>query len=310
MISVSIDIEISSMFYLCLDAECMPTWSVSVCHYQSFKMEQKDQLEDQYFRFTWNTFDVNMTLSSQELFKEGSFTDVTLVSEDLQVSAAHRFVLSRASSTFKKLLLINPSANSMLYLRGISQNVLDLILQFIYTGEVDVPTNEITDFLKAANDLDISELKNRPESSNISTQSEDTETSDYFQDIQEKECKALISTNDDIKQETEVTVEETESLKEMAQKKNEDCPSFIAEVENYPVQDVRIREIISNKATRQKSHKDIQSKSKQFSKTMMNPKNTFSKSKNVKAMVMVCTLCSKSFNGQLSYLRHMRLGHK
>ena len=267
-------------------------------------MEQKDQLEDQYFRFTWNTFDVNMTLSSQELFKEGSFTDVTLVSEDLQVSAAHRFVLSRASSTFKKLLLINSSANSMLYLRGISQNVLDLILQFIYTGEVDVPTNEITDFLKAANDLDISELKNRPESSNISTQSQDTETSDYFQDIQEKDCKS--SDNDDIKKETEVTVEETESLKEMAQEKMKDFPSFRTEVEKYPVQDVRIREIISSKVTKQKSHKEIQNKNKQFSI----PKNLFSKSKNVKAMMMECTFCSKSFNDQLSYLRHMRLGHK
>ena len=235
-------------------------------------MEQKDQLEDQYFRFTWNTFDVNMTLSSQELFKEGSFTDVTLVSEDLQVSAAHRFVLSRASSTFKKLLLINSSANSMLYLRGISQNVLQLILQFIYTGEVDVPTDKITDFLKAANDLDISELKNRPQSSNISTESEDTETLDYLQDIQEKECK---SNNDNIKQETEVTIEEeTESLKEMAQKKMKDIPSFITDVENYPVQDVRIREIISSKATKQKSHKEIQNKNKQFSKTMINPKNT------------------------------------
>ena len=251
-----------------------------------------------------------MTLSSQELFKEGSFTDVTLVSEDLQVSAAHRFVLSRASSTFKKLLLINPSANSMLYLRGISQNVLDLILQFIYTGEVDVPTNEITDFLKAANDLDISELKNRPQSSNISTQSEAEETSDYLQDIQEKDCKSSISNNDDIKQETEVTIEETESFKEIAQKKIKDCPSFITDVENYPVQDVRIREIISSKATKQKSHKEIQNKNKQFSKTMMNPKNSFSKSKNVKAMMMECTLCSQSFNDQLSYLRHMRLGHK
>ena len=63
---------------------------MSVCHYQSFKMDQKDQLEDQYFRFIWNTFDANLTLSSRELFNEGSFTDVTLVSEDFQVSAAKK----------------------------------------------------------------------------------------------------------------------------------------------------------------------------------------------------------------------------
>ena len=43
--------------------------------------------------------------------------------------------------------------------------LLILILQFIYTGEVDVPTDEITDFLAVANNLDISELKNSPQSS-------------------------------------------------------------------------------------------------------------------------------------------------
>ena len=276
-----------------------------------FIMDQKDQLEDQYFRFIWNTFDANLTLSSRELFNAGSFTDVTLVSEDLQVSAAHRFVLSRASSTFKKLLMINSSANSMLYLRGISQNVLHLILQFIYTGEVDVPTNEITDFLKAANDLDISELKNRPQSSNISTKSEETESSDYFQDFQEQEYKSLISNNDaDIRQETEITIEETESLKENVQEKMKHLPSYITDVENYPLQDVRIRETISSKATKPKNYKEIQYKNQQVSKTMKSPIESFSKSKNVKAMLRVCTQCSQSFNDQLSYLRHMRLGHK
>ena len=131
-------------------------------------------LGDQYLRFIWNTFNTNLALSSRELFNERSFTDVTLVSDDLQVTAAHRLVLSRSSSTFQKLLMINSSANSTLYLRGINQNVLDLILQFIYTGEVDVPTDEITDFLKAANDLDISELKNRPQSSYNEAQSTDS----------------------------------------------------------------------------------------------------------------------------------------
>ena len=87
-------------------------------------------------------------------------------------------------------------------------------------------------------------------------------------------------------------------------------PSYITDLENYPLQDVRIREIISSKATKQKNSKEFKYKNKQVSKTIINPKESFSKSKNVKAGVMVCTFCSQSFNDQLSYLRHMRLGHK
>ena len=249
-------------------------------------------LGDQYLRFIWNTFNTNLALSSRELFNERIFTDVTLVSDDLQVTAAHRLVLSRSSSTFQKLLLMNSSANSTLYLRGISQNVLDLILQFIYTGEVDVPTDEIADFLKAANDLDISELKNRPQSSYNEAQSTDTESLESFQDSTESysDSKSMeskqnwnssvpSSNNGIIRQETERTMEE----KVPKQMKN--LPSFITGLDE-----------------------EIQYKSKQVSKPPTSITNSLQKFKMDKALV--CASCSQSFKDHLSYLRHMRFGHK
>ena len=271
------------------------------------KMDQIMDLGDQYLRFIWNTFDRNLALASRELFNERSFTDVTLVSDDLQVTAAHRLVLSRSSSTFQKLLLINSSANSTLYLRGISQNVLDLILQFIYTGEVDVPTDEITDFLKAANDLNISELKNRPQSSYNEAQITDTES---FQDINESETDfksmdnfgkekwkySVPSSNNGTRQESERTMDEK------VQKQMINLPPLITGVEDCSALDVR-NEKISNKVTKN-------TKSKQMSKTSQNITkiNSLPKSKMDKALV--CASCSQSFNDQLSYLRHMRFGHK
>ena len=217
-------------------------------------MDQENYLGDQYFRFQWNTFDANLALSSQELYKERSFTDITLVSEDLQVTEAHRYVLSRASGTFKKLLLISSSANSTLYLRGISQSVLDLILQFIYTGEVDVPTDKITDFLAVANNLDISELKNSSQSSSDetesttdtesldnshdSTESKDTKNMDNFQDIQKETFESSLSNNGEIRQEFEIG--------EMIQKQINNFPSLITEEEPFPVQIVRNKNNLSN----------------------------------------------------------------
>ena len=261
-------------------------------------MDQRMDLGDQYLRFIWNTFNTNLALSSRELFNERIFTDVTLVSDDLQVTAAHRLVLSRSSSTFQKLLMMNSSANSTLYLRGINQNVLDLILQFIYTGEVDVPTDEITDFLKAANDLDISELKNRPQSSYNEAQSTDTESLESFQDSTESysDSKSMeskqkwnssvpSSNNGIIRQETEITMEE----KVPKQMKNK--PSFKTGLEDCIALD-----------------EEIPYKSKQVSQTPTKITNSLPKFKMDKALV--CASCSQSFNDHLSYLRHMRFGHK
>ena len=277
-------------------------------------------LGDQYLRFIWNTFDTNLALSSRELFNERSFTDVTLVSDDLQVTTAHRLVLSRSSSTFQKLLLINSSANSTLYLRGIRQNVLDLILHFIYTGEVDVPTDEITDFLKAANDLNISELKNRPQSSYNEAQSTDTESLESFQDstesdadskrmdyFQEEKWKSSIpsSNNIIIRQEAERTM----AMEEKVQKQKKTLPSFITGVEDCPALDVR-NEKISNKVTKNVCHEEIQYKSQQVSKTLQNIANINSLPKFKMDKAIVCASCSQSFKDQLSYLRHMRFGHK
>ena len=258
-------------------------------------MDQRNYLGDQYFRFQWNTFDANLALSSQELYNERQFTDITLVSEDLQVTVAHRFVLSRASGTFKKLLLINTSANSTLYLRGISQSVLDLILQFIYTGEVDVPTDEITDFLAVANNLDISELKNSPQSSSYEIESTtDTESLDNFHDSTES------------KEETGEIRQEAE-MKETVQKKIKNFPSLMTGEERFPFQNVRNKNNLS-KAPKQMFHEEIQHTKKQVTKTCMTNINSPKKSKKDK--VLVCASCSQSYNDQLSYLRHMRFGHK
>ena len=273
----------------------------------------KMDLGDQYFRFQWNTFDANIALSSQELYNERSFSDITLVSEDLHVTVAHRFVLSRASGTFKKLLLINSSANSTLYLRGISQSVLDLILQFIYTGEVDVPTDEVTDFLAVANNLDISELKNSPQSSSNdtesnsesldnshdSTESKDTKTMDNFQDIHEETCKSSLSNNGEILQKVEIG--------EMTHKQINNFPPLITVVEPFPVQNIRNKDNLS-KAPTQMIHDENQPRNKQVIKTYITNINSHTKSKKDK--VLVCASCSQSFNDQLSYLRHMRFGHK
>ena len=238
---------------------------------------------EQYFRFEWNTFDSKLVSASKDLFREKTFTDVTLVSDDLQMTSVHRFVLGRASSTFKKLFLVNCSANAMLYLKGIKQAELDLVLQFIYTGEVDVPTDRINDFLEAANDLDISELKNRSQTSDEEPITENLDrVADDYQERKISEAESYDRAEDGV------------MLR--GQKKSDDSPSFLAV--SYPCW---CRKTFSTKI-------NLINHMENHHKTNRKTKIAISKSKNVKNLI--CTSCDKTFTDQLSYLKHMRFGHK
>ena len=90
------------------------------------------------YNIAWNTFQNHLNDRSKNLYYEKLFTDVTLVSDDMVQFQAHRTVLSTASPTFMKLLMINTSANSVFYLKGVHHLELEAILQFIYLGEASV----------------------------------------------------------------------------------------------------------------------------------------------------------------------------
>ena len=110
------------------------------------------------YNIAWNTFQDHLNDRSKNLYYEKLFTDVTLVSDDMIQFQAHRTVLSTASPTFMKLLMINTSANSVFYLKGVHHLELEAILQFIYLGEASVYTDRIEVFVQRSKELKINEL--------------------------------------------------------------------------------------------------------------------------------------------------------
>ena len=112
------------------------------------------------YNLSWHTFTTHLSEVSRELYRDKYFSDITLVSDDLRTVPAHRIVLSAASPVLKKLLMINPTVQTQLFLKGIKHQQLDSVLKFIYHGEVQVPSNEIDSFLRAGSDLEIPELSN------------------------------------------------------------------------------------------------------------------------------------------------------
>ncbi|XP_038214503.1 protein abrupt-like isoform X2 [Zerene cesonia] len=65
----------------------------------------------------------------------------------------HKNVVSLVSPYLKELISSIPCDHPIIFLTDISHEVLGLIVEYIYTGEVEVPLNILQPFLKAASQL-------------------------------------------------------------------------------------------------------------------------------------------------------------
>ena len=91
---------------------------------------------------------------------EVHFNDVTLVSDDYKQFPAHRVILSAGSQVLRKLLLINTnSQNPVLYLKGVKNDELRSVLQFLYLGECRVSDDRVNEFMKAAIELELKDFQ-------------------------------------------------------------------------------------------------------------------------------------------------------
>ena len=87
------------------------------------------------------------------------FTDLTVVSEDYIEIKAHRIVFSSASTFFNKVLTKTGDNQAVVFLGGISGEVLKHIINFIYLGEINIPCSSLNNFLVAANKLQLDGLE-------------------------------------------------------------------------------------------------------------------------------------------------------
>ena len=110
------------------------------------------------YTLNWQTFSDHLKLMFKDLYQEGRYTDVTLVSEDQTQFKAHKIVLSACSPVFKKIIESNPSQHPLIYLRGIQSYEMESILQFMYLGEGRFYHESLREFIKVAQDLEVKEI--------------------------------------------------------------------------------------------------------------------------------------------------------
>ena len=107
-------------------------------------------------------FCVELAKRLNMLRRQDHLCDVTLVTKDDKEFKAHRNVLPAASPFFCKLLHSDMKENreGLVRFEEISGVVMEDVLEFIYTGSVDVTEENSNDLIATANYLLIPGLKN------------------------------------------------------------------------------------------------------------------------------------------------------
>lgn len=109
---------------------------------------------DQQYALKWNDFQSSILSSFRHLRDEEDFVDVTLAC-DIRSFTAHKVVLSACSPYFRKLLKANPCEHPIVILRDIRAEDVENLLRFMYNGEVHIGHEQLNDFLKTAQLLQV-----------------------------------------------------------------------------------------------------------------------------------------------------------
>lgn len=116
------------------------------------------------FCLRWNNYQLSLTSAFKVLRDDEDFVDCTLSTDGRNIKA-HKFVLSACSPYFKELLKgISQWQHPVVFLRDVSYQDLEKLLEFVYVGEVNVSQDNLQSFLKAAEALEIKGLTDDSES--------------------------------------------------------------------------------------------------------------------------------------------------
>ena len=111
---------------------------------------------------TWGDFHTNMSAKFKSYIKRPDLADVTLVCQDNKKIPAHRIILSSGCSFFREVFREqNSHPHPLIYLRGVVNEVLEAIIQFLYLGETSIQQDLVEEFMATAADLDIEGLVNK-----------------------------------------------------------------------------------------------------------------------------------------------------
>jgi len=123
-------------------------------------------MSDELYRLRWDSSKqvVNLSNAFEAFRNDEQLFDVSLVCSSGNGGGstlrAHKVVLAAYSSVFKDMFIrLSDKKDPIVFLKGISQDNLSSILDFMYNGSVDIPKSMINEFFSDAQELKIKGLK-------------------------------------------------------------------------------------------------------------------------------------------------------
>ncbi|XP_050664881.1 protein abrupt-like [Leptidea sinapis] len=111
------------------------------------------------FALQWNSYTNNVCEGFCSLQKNGEFVDMTLAADGHFVKV-HQLLVALSSPYLKSLISSAPCQHPVIFLNNVSNSTLMLLLEYIYTGEVLVPPDSLSQFIEAAKSLHVKGLEN------------------------------------------------------------------------------------------------------------------------------------------------------
>ena len=146
------------------------------------------------YSLKWNDFYSNITSTFSQFQTKTQFQDVTLVSDDHKQISAHKVILSAGSGYFNNVLSETAHSHPLLCLDGINSSDLNNVLDFIYTGELQLYHEDLDRFLTVAKKLQLQGLEECEEKVKIETSwDDDIAESDNMTFPENTEVKKIIS---------------------------------------------------------------------------------------------------------------------
>ena len=143
---------------------------------------------------SWNKFNETVENTFRNLGSSGDFSDITLAGADGELVEAHRAILGSCSPVLKTILLKISNNHPLLYMKGMNIEEINLLLKFVYTGEVTLEKENLERFLETANELQIAGL--------VKSARKDIEESNMVEDNLEEEFLKSDNSKEPVKLET------------------------------------------------------------------------------------------------------------
>lgn len=114
----------------------------------------------QKYSLRWNDFNLNVASTFRDLHVRQDFVDVTLACSDGSTLDAHKVILSSVSTYFRDILKTAPCKHPIIILKDTCKEEASAMLEFAYTGEVNVSQDLLPSLLHTARCFKIKGLDN------------------------------------------------------------------------------------------------------------------------------------------------------